>query len=239
MKDLKHYQLFAEIFKYPGKETKAKIAEVKDFLDLKYPDAANEITRFTEFIERSNDSEIEEIFGKTFHIQAICFLDLGYVIFGEDYKRGEFLVNMKKEQRDNEIDCGEELADNLPNVLRLLAIHKDENFINEFVVMILIPALEKMLSEFDDMKTQIREKVMNKKQKVIIMKGIKDGNIYKNALSAMLMVFKKDFEDIKYESQVEIIPPYAKAFVHAECDEGCGTKTPTPEQIKQRSMTII
>lgn len=73
MKDLKHYQLFAEIFKYPGKETKAKIAEVKDFLDLKYPDAANEITRFTEFIERSNDSEIEEIFGKTFHIQAICF----------------------------------------------------------------------------------------------------------------------------------------------------------------------
>ena len=239
MKNLEHYKLFAEVFKYPTSQTVAKIAEIKALLDDRYPAAGQEFERFSDFIENSSDNEIEEIFGKTFHIQAICFLDLGYVIFGEDYKRGEFLVKMKKEQKDNNNDCGIELADNLPNVLNLLAIHKDEKFINELMVMIMIPALEKMLSEFDDRKTQIREKVMNKKTKVIIMAGIKNGNIYKNALSGLLMVFKKDFENIKYENELEIIPAYAKAFVHSDCGDGCSTSIPTPEQIKQRSMAAI
>ncbi len=238
MKNLKHYQLLAEVFKYPTVKTANKIAEIKVFLDNKYPEAGEEFTRFSDFIAKSTDSEIEEIFGKTFHIQAICFLDLGYVIFGEDYKRGEFLVNMKKEQRENNNDCGMELADNLPNVLNLLAIHKNEAFINELMVMIMIPALEKMLSEFDARKTQIREKVLNKKQKVIIMRDIKDGNIYKNALSALLMVFKEDFKEIKYESEVEIVPAYAKAFVNGNCGD-CNTPTPTPAQIKQRAMASI
>ncbi|MCO6499248.1 MAG: hypothetical protein J5I47_02605 [Vicingus serpentipes] len=239
MKNLAHYKLLAEVFKYPTPETAGKIAEIKELLDKKYPEAGKEFTRFSDFIANSTNDEIEEIFGKTFHIQAICFLDLGYVIFGEDYKRGEFLVNMKKEQKDNNVDCGIELADNLPNVLNLLTVHKNEAFINELVVMILIPALEKMLSEFDERKTQIREKILNKKQKVIIMRDIKDGNIYKNALSAMLMVFKKDFEDVNFEKEVEIVPAYAKAFLHTDCGDGCSTTIPTPDQIKERSMAAI
>jgi len=239
MKNLAHYKLLAEVFKYPTAQTAAKIAEIQVLLDDKYPEAGKELTRFSDFIANSTNDEIEEIFGKTFHIQAICFLDLGYVIFGEDYKRGEFLVNMKKEQKDNNVDCGIELADNLPNVLNLLTVHKNEAFINELVVMILIPALEKMLSEFDERKTQIREKILNKKQKVIIMRDIKDGNIYKNALSSVLMVFKRDFEDISFEKEVEIVPAYAKAFLHTDCEDGCSTSIPTPEQIKQRSMAAI
>lgn len=239
MKNLDHYKLLAEVFTYPTPETKGRIKKVKAFLDENYPEAGSEFKRFSDFIENSTESEVEEIFGKTFHIQAICFLDLGYVIFGEDYKRGEFLVNMKREQKENNVDCGDELADNLPNVLNLLAVHKSEAFVNELMVMIMIPALKKMLSEFDDRKTQIREKVLNKKQKVIIMKDIKDGNIYKNALSSMLMVFEKDFEDVEYENEVEIIPAYAKAFVHSDCGDGCTTAIPTPEQIKERSMAAI
>lgn len=234
MINLEHYKLFAEVFKYPTAQTATKIAEIKVMLDDKYPNAGEEFTRFSDFMKDSSKYEIEEIFGKTFHIQAICFLDLGYVIFGEDYKRGEFLVKMKKEQKENNNDCGIELADNLPNVLNLLAIHKDEHFVNELMVMIMIPAIEKMLSEFDDRKLQMREKLMTKKTKVIIMQGIKNGNIYKNALSALLMVFKEDFKNIKYENELEIIPAYAKAFVHSDCDDGCGTTIPTPEQIKER-----
>ncbi len=198
-----------------------------------------EFTRFSDYMARSTNEQIEEIFGKTFHIQAICFLDLGYVIFGEDYKRGEFLVKMKKEQRDNNNDCGIELADNIPNVLNLLTIHKDESFINELMVMIMIPAMEKMLTEFDASKLKMREKVMNKKTKVIIMRDIKDGNIYKNALSALLLVFKEDFKEVEYKNEVEIIPAYAKSFVHSDCGDGCSTSIPTPDQIKQRSMAAI
>lgn len=236
MKNLEHYTLLAELFRYPKQDIKATVVEIQQFLDKKYPNVGEEFNRFSEFIANSTYPQIEEIFQKTFHIQAVCFLDIGYVIFAEDYKRGEFLVNMKAEQAKYNNDCEGELADNLPYVLRLLPIHKDEAFVNELVVMALIPALEKMLSEFSDQKTQIREKVMNKKQKVVIMEGIKDGNIYKNTLSALIMVLKKDFEDVVYEKQVEIIPAYAKAFLHSDCGDGCSVSTPTPEQVKQRAM---
>ena len=239
MKNLDHYTLLAESFRYPNQDIKTTVDEIQVFLDKNYPDAGDEFNRFSEFIANSTFYQIEEIFQKTFHIQAICFLDLGYVIFAEDYKRGEFLVNMKVEQEKYNNDYGHELADNLPYVLRLLPLHKDENFINELVVMVMIPALEKMLSEFDAAKVKIREKVMNKKQKVVIMEGIKDGNIYKNVISAVLQVFKIDFADIKFEIEAEIIPAYAKAFLHSDCTDGCTTSIPTPEEIKRRSREIL
>lgn len=163
MKNLTHYTLLAELFRYPTEDIFQKVIEIQHLLDDNYPNAGEEFKRFSEFVANSTYPQIEEIFQKTFHIQAICFLDLGYVIFAEDYKRGEFLVNMKAEQDKYKNDCEHELADNLPYVLRLLPMHKDECFINELVVMIMIPALEKMLSEFDAAKTQIREKVLNKK----------------------------------------------------------------------------
>jgi len=239
MKNLDHYTLLAELFRYPNQDIKTTVNEIQVFLDKNYPDAGDEFNRFSEFIANSTFYQIEEIFQKTFHIQAICFLDLGYVIFAEDYKRGEFLVNMKVEQEKYNNDYGHELADNLPYVLRLLPLHKDENFINELVVMVMIPALEKMLSEFDAAKVKIREKVMNKKQKVVIMEGIKDGNIYKNVISAVLQVFKIDFADIKFEIEAKIIPAYAKAFLHSDCTDGCTTSIPTPEEIKRRSREIL
>lgn len=239
MKNLEHYTLLAELFRYPKQDIKVTVNKIQLFLDKNYPETGVEFNRFSEFIANSTYPQIEEIFQKTFHIQAICFLDIGYVIFAEDYKRGEFLVNMKAEQAKYNNDCEGELADNLPYILKLLPIHNDEAFVNELVVMALIPALEKMLSEFDAAKTQIREKVMNKKQKVVIMEGIKDGNIYKNTLSALIMVLKKDFEDVVYEKQVEIIPAYAKAFLHSDCGDGCSVSTPTPEQVKQRAMETM
>ncbi len=239
MKNLEHYNLLSELFIYPKADIFEKVIEIQNFLNKNYPEAGKEFVRFSEFIANSTFYQIEEIFQKTFHIQAICFLDLGYVIFAEDYKRGQFLVNMKVEQEKYNNDYGHELADNLPYVLRLLPLHKDENFINELVVMVIIPALEKMLSEFDASKVKIREKVMNKKQKVVIMEGIKDGNIYKNVISAALQVFKIDFADIKFEIEAEIIPAYAKAFLHSDCTDGCTTSIPTPEEIKRRSREIL
>lgn len=237
MKNLNHYNLLAELFLYPTEQTPLKVKEIQKFLNVNYPEAGKEFERFSNFIANTSLYDIEERFQKTFHIQAICFLDLGYVVFGEDYKRGEFLVNMKSEQEKHNNDCENELADNLPYVLKLLPIHKDENFVNELVVMVIIPALEKMLSEFDMKKTQIREKVMNKKQKVIIMKGIQDGNIYKNAISSLIKVFKKDFEEVNFDKEVEIIPAYAKAFLHSDCGD-CSTPIPTPQDIKRQVARV-
>jgi hypothetical protein len=37
------------------------------------------------------------LFTRSFDVQAVTTLDLGYIVFGEDYKRGELLVNRAPE----------------------------------------------------------------------------------------------------------------------------------------------
>ncbi len=70
-------------------------------------------------------------------------------MFGDDYKRGELLVNLNREHGAAGIDCGDELPDHLPNVLRLLARWEDRELAAEFAEEILHPALERMVAEFE------------------------------------------------------------------------------------------
>ena len=200
-----HYKILAELFKYPKEGYKDRVKECMEMLNYKYPEAAVTFERFFEYIQGKTLYEIEEVFGITFHIQAICFLDIGYVLFGEDYSRGEFLVNMKAEQAKINHDCGEELADNLPNVLQLMSISEDNEFVQELSVRAVIPALEKMLTEFKASRMEIRKKIMKKKQKAIIMQDVKDdiveGNIYQNVIQALLIVLQSDFEGVNYDDE--------------------------------------
>ncbi len=195
----KQYLTLAEIFKYPKEGYSEKVKACMTFLESSYPDAAKTFRRFADFIDGKSLYEIEEVFGFTFHIQAVCYLDVGYILFGEDYSRGEFLVNMKNEQTKINHDCGEELADNLPHVLHLIAVSKDDDFIQELVHMAVIPAVEKMLEEFDDGRMALRNKVIKKKQKAVIMEDVVNGNIYQNAIQALLNILRIDFENVQFK----------------------------------------
>jgi len=216
VKTLGHFDVLANLFRYPRENYLEGVVACKKMLEASYPEASVDFSLFYEIIKHKTNVEIEELFNKTFHIQAICYLDLGYVLFAEDYKRGAFLVNMKNEQRLANNDCGEELADNLPNVLSLLPLIKDQDFVNELAVRIIMPALEKMLQEFDASRMNLKEKVRKKKQKVIIQEDMKHKNIYQYAIQATLNVFKSYFEGISYgEDQVM---PDLGGFL-----SGCGT----------------
>jgi nitrate reductase assembly molybdenum cofactor insertion protein NarJ len=209
------YEILSELFKYPSHDYHDKVNDCMSMLQSDYPDAAKSFTRFSDYINSKQLFEIEEVFGFTFHIQAICFLDIGYVLFGEDYNRGEFLVNMKREQAKINHDCGEELADNLPHVLHLLAKSEDEELVQELSIRAVIPAIEKMLEEFQQSRMELKAKVMKKKQKAIIMEDIVDGNIYQNAIQSLLFVLKNDFKGIEYE--VKVAAPSLSNFL-PNCD---------------------
>lgn len=205
MESLQQYNILANLFRYPMVDYLENIEKCRSMLEASYPEAFVDFTIFYDTIKAKSLIEVEELFNKTFHIQAICYLDLGYVLFAEDYKRGDFLVKMKNEQRMANNDCGEELADNLPNVLSLLPLMEDKDLVDELVVRIIIPALEKMLAEFDASRMSLKEKVRKKKQKVIIQQDMKHKSLYQFAIQATLNVFKSDFKDVKYEEQV-IVP---------------------------------
>ena len=227
MKNRDQYNKLANLFRYPDESYKQNVAECAKMLKENYHEAYAEILPFLQFVETKDLYEIEEVFGKTFHIQAICFLDLGYVLFAEDYKRGEFLVKMKDEQRRANNECGDELADNLPNVLTLMAIMKDEEFLEEFAVRIVEPALSKMLAEFDTARMELKDKVRKKKQKVILMEDMQNKNIFQYAIQSLLYVVKEDFKSIVYNDP-EIVPTLGGNFLKS-CSTGCST---TPQPVK-------
>lgn len=215
------FEYLANLFDYPKEDYKQKMQMTHQFLENTYESIVTPYQHFFEFVDNTSLFDIEELFSKTFHIQAICFLDLGYVLFAEDYKRGEFLVKMKDEQRRANNDCGDELADNLPNVLTLMAIMKDEEFLGEFAVRIVEPSLEKMLAEFDQARMELKDKVRKKKQKVILLEDMQNKNIFQYAIKALWLVVKEDFKSIKYNDP-EIVPTIGGNFLKS-CNTGCST----------------
>ena len=224
------YALMADVFKYPTSDIKVQVLDVVSMLKSDYPEAAEALTRYVNWINDTDQHEIEEVYAKTFHVQAICYLDLGYVIFGEDYKRGEFLVNMKREQEEVGNDLGPELPDNLGNVLTLLPKIKDEAFRDELAGRIMIPALRKMLMEFGDRRMQMREKMLKKKHNALILEGQRHGNIYKDAIEALLIMLTTDFEEVALvEAKPNVDPLQAAAPV-----SDCGTCNITHIPIKNQ-----
>lgn len=216
--NLKYYNQLAKIFKYPsGPEYVAGVNEAFAMIREKYPELVESLTPFIEFINSNEPHKIEETFNLTFHIQAICFLDLGYVLFGEDYKRGEFLVHMKKEHEKINHDCGCELADNLPNVLELMALSEDKGFIDELGVRILIPALEKMIKEFDMARIALRQKIYQKKERVVLDKDEHIGNIYGAPIRVLSEILQRDFAGITFNNG-DFEPEYGRNLL-----TNCGT----------------
>ena len=160
MKDRKHYSLLANLFRYPEEDFVLHLKEVQDFLDEFYPEAGKELHPFSKFMNNCPLDEREELFTKTFDVQPICYLDLGYVMFGEDYKRGAFLLNMQGEQQKINNDCGTDLPDNICNVLVLMTKSEDDRFIEDLVWRIFIPCVKKMITEFNSARVDMKMRIL-------------------------------------------------------------------------------
>jgi nitrate reductase assembly molybdenum cofactor insertion protein NarJ len=125
------------------------------------------------------DPEKEDLYIRTFDIHAICFLEVGYVLFGEDYKRGHLLVKLHDVLREFGIDPRGELADHLPTLLELLpklrAVRPDEA--EALAEKLIHPALEKMLQGFAE-----------------------NGNPYAEPLKAVKTLLESDYPNCRCDS---------------------------------------
>lgn len=193
MKDLQHYILLAELFKYPDGNFVKVVNQCQQMMELRYPEAANRMRKFTDYINNCDQDAREELFTKTFDVQPICYLDLGYVIFGEDYKRGAFLLHMQGEQQKYNNDCGTDLPDNICNVFTLMAQHPSAEFVEELAQKIVIPAAKKMIAEFETARVDLKIQVLKKLHKALIQEELNRGNVYRECLEAVLNILETDF----------------------------------------------
>ncbi|NOX86869.1 MAG: hypothetical protein GXO86_13050 [Chlorobi bacterium] len=157
MKNLNHYKILADVFRYPD----ARFSEYADrFLKMiveEFPAKAGKFQQLLDTHNRLSLAEQQEYYMKTFDVQAVCYLDIGYMLFGEDYKRAQLLVNLQNEHKSAGVDCGSELGDHLPNVLTLLAKTTDRDFAEELGFIITTPAVRFMLTKFKNINNYYKE----------------------------------------------------------------------------------
>ena len=201
MQALTHYEHLAALFDYPGADYPARVRQAEDLLEGRYPLAETKLAEFREGLPAAGGTlspealdEVQEIFTRSFDVQSITTLGVGYVMFGDDYKRAEVLINLGRESVDAGLDCGSELSDHLPNVLRLIAKWRDQDLVQEFVEEIMHPALQMMIGEFGSDRMEQRNKLYKKHFKTLIASSAERGTMFRNALAAVLEVLREDFQ---------------------------------------------
>lgn len=195
-----HYEHLARLFDYPRHDYARWVQACYSILEDEHPDAAVLVEKFARILptggeELSSEAldEIQEVFTRTFDVQAVTTLGVGYVMFGDDYKRGELLVNLSREMDTARVDYSDELPDHLPNVLRLVARWEDRVLAAEFVREILHPALERMVAEFEPGRSDQRDVLYAKHYRTLIASSPKRRAMFREPLLAVIAVIKADF----------------------------------------------
>lgn len=195
------YEVLAALLDYPDSGYPGRVRVASEIVARHNPAAAAAIEALAAGLPRGRDAldehqldELQELYTRTFDVQAATTLGIGYVLFGDDYKRGELLVHLNREMRAAGVDCGSELPDHLPTILRLLARWDDAELARELVAEIVRPALERMLAEFEEQRAAERDRLYEKHYKTLIDVPATDRTLFSQPLRATLEILRTDFE---------------------------------------------
>lgn len=143
------------LLRYPDEST-VQTAELL-FVVLKgeLDEAAGSAARFGAYVEQHDLAEVEEAFTRTFDVNPLSALEVGWHLFGEEYARGMFLVRMREEMRKYAIPESVELPDHLSHVLAIVSAMPEEEAAR-FVRACVQPAIEKMKEALADKETPYR-----------------------------------------------------------------------------------
>ena len=190
---LAHYVELAGLFDFPQPGLVARGRALLDTLWKSHPDAAAPLAQFLETMPPATQDQ-QELHTRTFDVQSLTTLDVGYVLFGDDYKRGELLSNLNREHAQAGNDCRGELGDNLPNLLRLIPKLEDQALVKELVRELLVPALMLMIREFEPERIERKNAKYQKHYKTLIEPAPGGAHTaYGMALKAALGVLVRDF----------------------------------------------
>ena len=131
------------------------------------------LDEFRTFLEVTPVEQMEEVYTRTFDLQAICHPYIGYHLFGNGGQRGMFMAGLREHYNASGFSTGNELPDRLSTMLRFIPnCTKAER--EELISECLVPAVKKMVSGFED-----------------------GSNPYRGVLQALLLVLQKESEDFR------------------------------------------
>ena len=150
-----HYKLLSVIFSYPEEEHILK--EAVERLS-KISDGIQEIDDLNEFVMNSEITAIQEEYVNAFELQPLCAPYISHHIYGESYKKGEYMIFLKEIYRKSSfIPSVNELPDHIAVVSEFLSFLTDGR--RKFLSCIM-PGLEKMKKTVEETDTPYRQAVL-------------------------------------------------------------------------------
>lgn len=137
------YESLAALFSYPDEEFHLHAEECLRAMDGEPAEAAAQLREFCAATQGLTTEELQELFTRTFDLNPMCTLEIGWQLYGEDYQRGEFLVKMRQQLREHDLRESGELPDHLSHALTLLG-KLDADDAAGFATRYLLPAIDKM-----------------------------------------------------------------------------------------------
>lgn len=143
------YELLGALFAYPDGDYDARLSRCILALNHREGDVGRILEPLYQRVKKMTRAEVEEMYTRTFDINPVCTLEVGWHVYGEDYARGAFLVKMREMLREHDLAESTELPDHLTHVLVLLGRLDGQNA-DHLAGHFLLPALQKMLDGMKD-----------------------------------------------------------------------------------------
>lgn len=138
----------AELLAYPPEDLPTRAAAFADSVMAIPEPWVDLVEAFALHARLTPHRELEEAYTTCFDMNPACCLDVGWHLFGEEYKRGQFMANLRPVLREHGVDEGPDLPDYLPTLLRLLPrlpMEEAEGLTRDC----LLPALQKLRTKVD------------------------------------------------------------------------------------------
>jgi nitrate reductase delta subunit len=131
----------AGLLEYPGEAWRTTLKLCAAWIE---GDAAAQLAQFAQQTEELPLAAMQELYTQTFDLNPVATLEIGYHLFGENYKRGLFLAQLRETEAQFALDEPHQLPDYLPMLLRLLVRLDDRELHDDLIIECVLPALAKM-----------------------------------------------------------------------------------------------
>jgi nitrate reductase delta subunit len=128
----------ADLLEYPGDDWQRRLELIEESLG---DEVLAEFCRRTESLPLAL---LQETYTQAFDLNPVAALEIGYHLFGENYKRGLFLAQLRETEAQYALNEPRQLPDYLPVLLRLLTRLDDRELREDLIAECLLPAIGKM-----------------------------------------------------------------------------------------------
>ncbi len=144
------FYLFADLLEYPQSDLTESVRECEALISPGNPEAAALLDPLRSFVADAPLGDIQELYTRTFDLDATYHPYVGHHLFGESYKRSAFMVGLKERYKAYDFVVEGELPDHLAVMLRYLSLCEDDVQVAEIVRDAMVPALERMVKKKAD-----------------------------------------------------------------------------------------